>query len=161
MILIFNLSQHLRLWSILDLVLLELSSMIQNNPLKIISNLELQNHGYWSGLINQAPYGKPYLLKFVWIEWDRRYSIALEYSLQEGQCYIQIFWRKIDSATNEDTEMIDMAMLKLKMDQYYHNKFAYVDQHNRHRQDTLRIKHWNQGMKKKGEHESLKYICCI
>jgi hypothetical protein len=108
-------------------------------PLAYLSNLELENRGDRSGLIHYGPDGLPSLLSFVWMDRNRRYFIASGSSLQEGEDYFRIRWRQLDPTPNADPDRVELQVPQPKAAENYYSTCGSVDQHNRHRMDTLNV----------------------
>eukprot|EP00978_Attheya_sp_CCMP212_P007953 scaffold18506_cov37-Attheya_sp.AAC.1 len=108
-------------------------------PLAYLSNLELENRGDRSGLIHYGPDGLPSLLSFVWMDRNRWYFIASGASLQEGEEYIRNRRRQVDTAPNADPERVELQVSQPRAAENYYSTCGSVDQHNRHRMDTLNV----------------------
>jgi hypothetical protein len=108
-------------------------------PLAYLSNLELENRGDRAGLVHYGPDGNPSLLAFMWMDRNRRYFIASGSSLEEGEEYIRNRWRQVDTAPNADAERVELTVAQPKAAEEYYSTCGSVDQHNRHRMDTLNL----------------------
>ena len=88
----------------------------------------------------------PTMLAYVWMDRDRRYFISTAESLKEGTPYSRIRWRQQElpeelfgEVDNEDPVRQELTVSQPKCSETYYDTCAAIDQHNRHRQDTLRI----------------------
>lgn len=86
------------------------------------------------------------MLAYVWMDRDRRYFISTAESLAEGKPYSRIRWRQQElpeelfgEEDNEDPVRQELTVSQPKCSETYYDTCAAIDQHNRHRQDTLRI----------------------
>ena len=80
------------------------------------------------------------------MDYDRIYVISAAETLSEGKEYSRIRWRQPDrpekmfgQEKNEDAVRQELTVPLPKCSERYYNTCASIDQHNRHRQDTLRI----------------------
>ena len=91
--------------------------------------------------------GAPTMMVYVWIDCDRKYSISTTPLLQDGKDYSRICWKQPDlpeqdfgEVNNEKAERQELIVSQPKYSEMYYNTCAEIDQHNRHRQDTLKVK---------------------
>jgi hypothetical protein len=108
-------------------------------PMQYLSRLEMQNRGERKGLVTKNANGDPAMIAFVWMDRDRRYFIATSSSLEEGIPYVRDRWRQVDRALNADAERIELTVPQPKAAEIYYGSCGKIDQHNRHRQDTLNL----------------------
>jgi Transposase IS4 len=92
-------------------------------PHAFLSNLELQERGQHKGLIAKDGTGRLELLSFVWIDQKRRYFISTAGSLSPG---LQL-------------EQVTFQIAQPKAAELYYSACGNVDQHNRDRQDALKL----------------------
>ena len=78
---------------------------------------------------------------------DRIYFISTASLLHDGKDYSRIRWRQPDlpeeefgGVNNEEAEQQELTVSQPKCSEIYYNTGASIDQHNRHRQDTLKVK---------------------
>ena len=86
------------------------------------------------------------MMAYVWMDHDRRYFISTASSLQYGKDYSRICWRQPDlpeedfgGVKNEEEERQELTVSQPKFTEIYYNPCAAIDQHNCHRQDTLKV----------------------
>ena len=91
--------------------------------------------------------GVPTMMAYVWMDSDRRYFISTASSLDDKKEYSRICWRKpglpeedFGGANNEEEVREELTVFQKKCSDIYYNTCAAIGQHNRHRQDTLKIK---------------------
>ena len=83
---------------------------------------------------------------YVWMDRDRRYFISTASSLQAGKDYSRILWIQPDlpeedfgGVNNKEAELQELTVYQPKCSKIYYNTCAEIDQHNLHRQDTLKV----------------------
>jgi hypothetical protein len=108
-------------------------------PMEYLSTQELQNRGDRIGLVTKDAKNKPTMLAFVWVDRDRRYFIATTSSLEAGQPYSRFRWQQLGQDPNAEPENIEVEVPQPLASEIYYDVCATIDQHNRHRQDTLNI----------------------
>jgi hypothetical protein len=106
-------------------------------PMGYLSQLELQQRGDRKGLMMRGVDGEPSLLAFVWMDRNRRYFIASGSSLNPGVPYNRFRWRQLDDTANADPERVELNVWQPKAAEVYYACCGKIDQHNRHRMDTL------------------------
>ena len=91
--------------------------------------------------------GAPTMMAYVWMDRDRRYFISTASLLQDGKDYSRIHWRQpylpeedLGGVNNEEADRQELTVFQPKCSEIYYNTCAAIDQHNRHRQDTLKVK---------------------
>lgn len=95
--------------------------------------------GHQKGLIHTTAEGYD-LLSFVWVDRERRYFIASAGSLQPGEPYDRVRWRQVNQADpHADAERVRFDVPQPKACELYYTACGMIDQHNRHRQDTLQL----------------------
>ena len=115
-------------------------------PMAYLSSIELQEgRGQQVGVFLQSN-GVPTMMVYVWMNRDRRYFISTASSLEDGKEYWRIHWGQpglpeedFGGANNEEAVRQGLTMSHPKYSEIYYNTCASIDQHNRHRQDTLKI----------------------
>ena len=108
-------------------------------PMEYLSNKELLMRGDRAGVVNYGEDGRAKLLAFVWMDRNRRYFIASASSLAEGTAYVRKRWRQVNEELDADPERVELRIEQPKASQLYYDTCASIDQHNRHRQDTLKL----------------------
>ena len=104
-----------------------------------LSQIELVNRGYFSGLVRRDFSGDANFLSFVWIDREQRYFISYASSLQEVTPYKCKRWRKVNEEENAEPENVKLTIPQPKAAQTYYDVCGKIDQHNRHRQATLKL----------------------
>ena len=91
--------------------------------------------------------GVPTMMAYVWMDRERRYFIPTASSLQDGKDYSIIRWRQpdlpeeeFDGVNNEEAGQQELTVFQSNCSEIYYNTCAAIDQHNRHRQDTIKVK---------------------
>ena len=89
----------------------------------------------------------PNMMAYVMMDCDRIYFISTALLLQDGKDYSRIRWRQHDlteedfgGVNNKEAERQELTVSQKKCSEIYYNNWAAIDQHNRHRQDTLKFK---------------------
>lgn len=108
-------------------------------PQAYLSGLELQQRGDRKALISKSADGVPNMTAFVWMDRERRYFIASASSIDEGVPYSRRRLRQVNEETDAEPEMVDLVVPQPKAAEIYYRTCGLIDQHNRHRQDTLQI----------------------
>ena len=90
--------------------------------------------------------GAPTMMEYFWMYRDSRYFISSTSSLQDEKDYSIIRRRQPDlpeghfvGVNNEEAERQDISVSHTKCSKIYYNTCSAIDQHNRHRQDTLKV----------------------
>ena len=104
-----------------------------------LTNKELVERGDRAGVVTYGDDGKSKLLAYVWMDRNRRYFIASASSLEEGAANIRKRWRQINPEADTDPERVELRVEQPKTCELYYATCASIDQHNRHRQDTLKL----------------------
>lgn len=108
-------------------------------PMAWLSQQELMNRGDRKGLVNLDDDGVPSLMAFVWMDRDRRYFISNCSSLAEGRPHVRQRWRQVDVDDEAEASRVELVVPTPKACEVYYTTCAVIDQHNRHRQDTLKL----------------------
>ena len=114
-------------------------------PMAYLSSLELtQGRGQCEGVVLKGDTGTPTMMAYTWMDRDRRYFVATASSLSEGNPYVRSRWRQQEQeeegqVNNEDAVRVDLTVPQPKCSEIYYDVCGAIDQHNRHRQDTLCI----------------------
>ena len=111
-----------------------------------LSSIELDEGRYQRVEVVLKSYGAPNMAAYVWMDCDRIYFISTASSLQDGKDYSRIRWRQPDlpdeefgGVNDEEAERQELTVSQPKCSEIYYKTCAEIDQHNRHRQDTLRV----------------------
>jgi hypothetical protein len=108
-------------------------------PMAYLTNIEMQSCGEREGVVYRDKHGVPKLMAFVWMDRDRRYFIASSSSLRKGTGYVRDRWRQVDTSPDADAERVELTVDQPEACQHYYQACGKVDQHNRHRQATLKL----------------------
>ena len=108
-------------------------------PMKYLSNIEFNDRGETQGVVAKNVNGRATMMAFVWMDRQRRYFIATSSSLQQGLPYLRRRWRQVDETINADAELVQLSVPQPKAAEVYYSGCGKIDQHNRHRQDTLKM----------------------
>ena len=118
-------------------------------PMRYLSGKEmLDGRGQCIGVVNyNDDTDLPYLLAYSWMDRERRYFISTASSLCPGTPYQRVRWRQqeqidsvdLDDMTLDEADAVreNLTVPQPKASEIYYNTCAAIDQHNRHRQDTL------------------------
>ena len=117
----------------------------KKNPMSYPLSIELdEGRGQRVGVVLTSN-GAPTMMAYVWMDRDRRYFISTASSLQDRKDYSRILWRQPDlpeedfvEVNNAEAERQELTVSQPKCSEIYYNNCAAIDQHNRHRQDTLK-----------------------
>jgi hypothetical protein len=110
--------------------------------MSFLSRLELQDRGDRRGLLAiDAETKQPNLLSFVWVDRDRRYFISTVSSLAEGTPFVRNRLRQVVEDNFTAPENVELSIPQPRAAEIYYSCCAKIDQHNRHRQDTLMLEH--------------------
>jgi Transposase IS4 len=108
-------------------------------PHAYLSNIELQARGQHDGLIAMDRTGRPELLAFVWVDRERRYFISTAGSLTAGLLYTRTRWRQLEQDRFAPPEQVTFHIAQPKAAELYYSACGKIDQHNRDRQDALKL----------------------
>ena len=120
-------------------------------PMTYLSSIEfIEGRGQCEGVVLKDNQGIPTMMSYTWMDKDRQYFISKASSLAEGNPYQRIRWRQQEldlnlndnedrGSNNEDPIRQELTVPQPKCSEIYYDVCASIDQHNRHRQDTLRI----------------------
>ena len=109
-------------------------------PMQYLGSVELHGgKGSRKGLTTTDEATGTQLLSFVWVERDRHYFISTASSLEEGAVIARQRWTQVDRSENAEAELIDRHIPQPKAAETYYKGASKIDQHIRHRQDSLNI----------------------
>jgi hypothetical protein len=108
------------------------------------------NRGDRRGLVRYHPeINQPQMLALVWMDRDRRYFISTAFGLDEGAPYSRTRYRQlVQGCKYTPTERVELVVPQPTVCDTYYKTCSAIDQHNRHRVDTLgidkkvKVKHW-------------------
>ena len=104
-----------------------------------LSQIKLVNRGDISDLVCRDLSGKSKLLRFVWMDRERRYFISSASSQQEGTPYTRKRRRQVNEEENLETDSVDMIIPQPTTAKIYYDVCKKIYQHNCHRQETLKL----------------------
>ena len=115
-------------------------------PMKYLSSLELTEGRGQREAVMMKSLDVPWIMALVWVDRDRCYFISTASSLKEGKEYSRHRWRQpdqdlehMDAPNNQDAVRQQLTVPQPEVCEIYYDTCAAIDQHNRHRQDTLQI----------------------
>uniref|UniRef100_A0A7S1V4R2 PiggyBac transposable element-derived protein domain-containing protein n=1 Tax=Grammatophora oceanica TaxID=210454 RepID=A0A7S1V4R2_9STRA len=108
-------------------------------PMSYLGSVELQQRDDRHALTTVDSDGTR-LLAFVWMDRDRRYFISSASSMEPGSDNVRQRWRQIDNTPNAEPERVELRIPQPKGCEIYCNTCGKLDQHNRSRQSTLRLR---------------------
>ena len=108
-------------------------------PMSYLSQLEMESRGERKGLIANEAHSNFKMMAYVWMDRDRRYFIATSSSLLAGIPYVRDRWRQVDTTPNANAERVFVTVDQPKACEVYYSACGKIDQHNRHRQDSLNL----------------------
>ena len=108
--------------------------------MQYLGSVELQGgRGSRTGLLTTDEDTGTQLLAFVWVDRDRRYFISTASSLENGTAVQRMRWTQANRTLNAEPERQQRTIAQPKAAETFYKGAAKIDQHNRHRQDTLRL----------------------
>ena len=109
-------------------------------PMQFLGSVPLPGgKGSRKGLLTTDERTGTQLLAFVWVDRDRRYFISTCSSLEEGTQICRTRWTQADKTVNAAPERQERDISQPKAAELYYKAAGKIDQHNRHRQDSLRL----------------------
>ena len=109
-------------------------------PMRHLASVVLpEGRGSRCGLLTTDEHTGTQLLAFVWVDRDRRYFISTCSSLAEGNIICRQRWSQVNKEVNAEPERQERRIRQPKAAETYYTGCSKIDQHNRHRQDTLRL----------------------
>jgi Transposase IS4 len=107
-------------------------------PKAYLSGLDLLGgRGDRRAVVARDANGNPNLLAFVWVDREWRYFIASASSMSPGTPYVRRRWRQLEEDAYTLPENVELIVPQPQAAEVYYSCCAKIDQHNRHRQDTL------------------------
>ena len=109
--------------------------------MRYLGSVELpEGRGSRRGLLTTDEATGTQLLAFVWVDRDRRYFVSTASSLEEGAAIQRYRWSQLDKTTpNAEPERVEKNIAQPIAAETYYKGSGKIDQHNRHRQDTLQL----------------------
>ena len=109
-------------------------------PMQHLGSIPLPGgRGSRKGLLTTDEATGTQLLSFVWVDRDRRYFISTCSSLAEGTQILRTRWTQADKGVNAEPERQNRTVDQPKAAETFYKAAGKIDQHNRHRQDSLRL----------------------
>ena len=109
-------------------------------PMNYLGSVELPGgKGSRKGLLTTDEETGTLLLAFVWVDRDRRYFISTCSSLDAGTQILRTRWTQADKGVNAEPERQERQIAQPKAAETFYMAAGKIDQHNRHRQDSLRL----------------------
>lgn len=110
-------------------------------PWKHLNGIQFENRGQHYGMFHKAcSPGLPDLLAFAWVDRDQRYFISTCSNLREAEPIFRERWRQVEEVSSqEDPEHVTMEIPLPSAAKLYYDNCGRIDQHNRKRQDDLRL----------------------
>ena len=109
-------------------------------PMQYLGSIPLPGgRGSRMGLLTTDEATGTQLMSFVWVDRDRRYFISTCSSLEEGTSICRTRWTQTDKTVNAEPVRQDRNIPQPKAAEMYYKAAGKIDQHNRHRQDSLRL----------------------
>ena len=81
------------------------------------------------------------MMAVVWCDRERRYFIATTGSMEAGMPYVRLRWRQTDPDLQAPAEQMELTVDQPHVCEVYYESCGKIDQHNRHRHDTLKLEH--------------------
>ena len=109
-------------------------------PMQYLGSIPLPGgRGSRKGLLTTDEATGCQLMSFVWVDRDRRYFISTCSSLEEGTKISRMRWTQADKRLNAEPERQERNISQPKAAEMFYTAAGKIDQHNRHRQDSLRL----------------------
>lgn len=109
-------------------------------PMAKLSEIELEERGDSFALVSKDIITKKVdMFALVWMDRNRRYFVANTSTINDGRPYNRTRWRQVDTTVNAEAEQVELVVRQPKICEIYYDVCGMIDQHNRHRQDTLMI----------------------
>lgn len=113
---------------------------IREFPMQYLGSLPMPGgKGSRKGLLTADEATGTQLMAFMWIDRDRRYFISTCSSLEEGSRILRTRWSQVDKTHNADPVRLEKEVAQPRAAETYYTGCGKIDQHNRHRQDTLQL----------------------
>ena len=103
-------------------------------PMKYLSNQEMQSRGQHISMVSQLDNGQE-LMAVMWLDRERRYFVSSTGTTNLGTPFYRERWRKRNGKTTLESEETDIP----EVCQEYFKTCAAIDEHNRCRQDELKL----------------------
>ena len=87
----------------------------------------------------QRSLGNPKFLSFVWMDRELRYFVSSASSIQDRIPYTMKRWRQVNEEENVEPENFELKISQPKDAHIYYSVCRKIDQHNSHRQATIKL----------------------
>jgi len=104
-------------------------------PMASLASRELQSRGDHASMVHVDSTGTPDMMAVLWLDRDRRYFVATAGSNQPGTPCERLRWREMPGGA----QRVAVTVPQPEVAEMYYSCAAKVDQHNRCRQDDLRL----------------------
>jgi Transposase IS4 len=113
---------------------------VREFPMQYLGSLPMPGgKGSRKGLLTTDEETGTQLMAFMWVDRDRRYFISTCSSLEEGGRILRTRWSQVDKSPNAEPTRMEKELSQPKAAETYYTGCGKIDQHNRHRQDTLQL----------------------
>ena len=109
-------------------------------PMSYLQNAVLTGRGDRRAVVSTLGTGD-LMMAVVWCDRERRYFIATTGSMEAGMPYVRLRWRQTDPDLQAPAEQMELTVEQPNVCQVYYESCGKIDQHNRHRHDTLKLEH--------------------
>lgn len=106
-------------------------------PMQALSTLEMDARGDHATYFQTTPEGVVDLMAVMWVDRDRRFSIASASTSLPGEPYERIRWRQ----GQDLAERVVVSVKQPQVAQDYYSCCAQIDSHNRCQQADLQLEH--------------------
>jgi len=79
------------------------------------------------------------MMAYVLMDRERIYFISNNSCLEDGRLYERQIWRQVDDTPNVPPDNATVNVPQPQASDIYYDVCGNIDQHNRHRQDTLNV----------------------
>ena len=102
-----------------------------------LASRELRSRGDHASMVHVDSTGTPDMMAVLWLDRDRRYFVATAGSTQPGTPCERLRWREMPGGA----QRVAVTVPQPEVAEIYYSCAAKIDQHNRCRQDDLRLEH--------------------
>jgi len=106
-------------------------------PMASLASRELRSRGDHASMVHVDSTGTPDMMAVLWLDRDRRYFVATAGSTQPGTPSERLRWREMPGGAQH----VAVTVPQPEVAEIYYSCAAKIDQHNRCRQDDLRLEH--------------------
>eukprot|EP00171_Calliarthron_tuberculosum_P023220 IDg23220t1 len=104
-------------------------------PMAELARRPVHGRGDTEYLVRKNPEGDVSMLALMWVDRERRYFISTTSTPADGTPYERVRWRQEGDAARR----VVLTVRQPKVAEVYYSACASIDQHNRCRQDDLRL----------------------